>query len=179
MDNNAKNNVHNEAVNGQTTSESYNAYSIIRDPKKKYNIRTIILVCIISILLSASVMVFFNSVKTAYFSPEHETEAYENKIEKTHSNYQNNNIIKVESVTQDIANVFNIPVGVKIISIKEDPISEGLEVNDIIVKISGQSVESIDDLENALGSIESDEFVTYLVYRNGEYKTINPFDIIE
>lgn len=177
MDNNAKKSIHNESVNGQTTSESYNTYSIIRDPKKKYNIRTIILATVISILFLASAFVFFNSLKTVYFSPSHETEAYESKIEKTRSNYQTNDIIKVESVTKDIANVFNIPVGVKIISLKDDPISEGLEINDIIVKISGQVVENIDDLEKAFEQIETDEFISYLIYRNGSYHTITPFDL--
>lgn len=182
MDKNTKHNGDKniEAVKGTVTSESYNTYSAIRDPKKRYSIRTIVLTLVFALLIISSFFVFVNSIKTAYFNKAKETAPVESNLLRVKSEYDTNSFIKIETVTEDISEVFGIPIGVKIVEIASDsPIATGLKINDIIVKISGTKVTNINEFNSALKNLSTDDFITYTVYRNGDFQTVSPFDLDE
>jgi serine protease Do len=96
------------------------------------------------------------------------------------SSYDSNSFIKIETVTKHIADVFGIPIGVKVIGISEASyISTGLKINDIIVKVSGKPISSINEFNTAINNLSAEEFLTYTVYRNGSYQVVNPYDVEE
>ena len=168
----------NEKVIGTQTSESFKVYSKLTD-KKTFNLSMILLYVLLTSLLLSSALIFASSIKAAYFTdsskkPHTESESNINTIK---SSYQKNGSIKVETVTQEVAGLFGIPTGVKIIELNnEDPFFKGLRVNDIIVEVSGRKISSIEDMGFVDDNLTSDSFIIYTVYRNGAYKTIDPFD---
>ncbi len=117
LDKNAKKNYNSnfEVVNGRITSKSFKTYSNIQNPKNKYNLRTLALLIILTALIIASLLVFANSIKTAYFDDSKETQEINANIEKIKIHLDKNKTIKVENVTKEIADVFGLPVGVKVI----------------------------------------------------------------
>ena len=180
LDKNAKKNYNSnfEVVNGRITSKSFKTYSNIQNPKNKYNLRTLALLIILTALIIASLLVFANSIKTAYFDDSKETQEINANIEKIKIHLDKNKTIKVENVTKEIADVFGLPVGVKVIEIAEDSlVSSLLKINDIIVKVSGKTITNIDQLNSIIEDSEYDEFLTYTVYRNGTYHIIDPNSI--
>lgn len=168
----------NEKVIGPQTSESFKAYSKLTD-KKTFNISMILLYVLLTLLLLSSALIFASSIKAAYFTdsaktPHAESESNINTIK---SSYQKNDSIKVETVTQEVANLFGIPTGVKIIELNnDDSLFRGLRVNDIIVEVSGRKISNIEDMGFVDDKLTSDSFIVYTIYRNGAYKTIDPFD---
>ncbi len=177
LDKNAKRNYkpNLEVVNGRTTSKSFKIYSNIQNPKNKYNLRTIALLFILTALIIASLLIFANSIKTAYFEDSKETQELNPNIEKIKISLDKNKTIKVENVTKEIADVFGLPIGVKVIEIAESSyVYSLLKVNDIIVKVSGKDITNIDQLNNIIENSEYDELLTYTVYRNGSYREIDP-----
>lgn len=181
MDNNTnKPSVNNEVVNGQLTSESYNTYSALRNPRQNFNIKSTILCLVLISSLLLSTIIFIASIRTAYFNRPSESTAGHSVLKKTMSSYDSNSFIKIETVTKDIADVFGIPIGVKVIGISEASyISTGLKINDIIVKVSGKPISSINEFNTAINNLSAEEFLTYTVYRNGSYQVVNPYDVEE
>lgn len=164
-------------INGNVTSESYNTYSSIRNPKNNLRISKITLYLFISLLLIGSALIFVHSIKTAFFTPSAETVDTGANIKTIRTNYDNNEVVKVENVTNELSDLFNIPVGVRIIDFESQNSNfSGLQVNDIIVEVSGIDVTNIDDMDMAVKqSIATDGYVVaYKVYRNGGYTIINP-----
>ena len=181
MDNNTnKPSVSNEVVNGQLTSESYNTYSALRNPKQNFSLKSTVLCLVLVTSLLLSTVIFIASIRTAYFNRPSESTEGHSFLNKTRTSYDANSFIKIETVTKDIAEVFGVPTGVKIIEFPEiSDISTGLKINDIIVKVSGRPVSSIDEFNTVISNLSADEFLTYTVYRNGSYRTINPYDVEE
>ena len=165
--------LNNEVINGQVTSKSYETYSTLCNPKKKYNLKSVLLVLFFTVLLCVSVLVFSQLIKSAYFSNSNETEP---SLIKIKTECDNNDNIKVENVTKEISNVFGIPIGVKIIELSDESIvSSGLRTNDIIVKVNGTNITTIDELNVAMDSVSSGKVITLTIYRNGIYKSIVPY----
>ena len=166
----------NEVVNGRTTSKSFKTYSNLRNPRGVFSFRSTIIILSLIILVTASVFVFFNSIKTAYFNKVEQTEEVNTNITRIKSKFDMNDAIKVENVTKKISDVFGIPVGVKVIEISEDSFASSLlKVNDIIVKVSGEDITNIKQLNSIIENSSDDEYLTYTVYRNGIYCEIDPF----
>ena len=164
-------------INGNVTSESFNTYSSIRNPKNNLRISKILLYLFILLLLVGSALIFVYSIKTAFFTPSVETTDTGANIKTIRTNYDNNEVIKVENVTNELSDLFNVPVGVRIIDFESQNSNfSGLQVNDIIVEVSGIDVSNIDDMDMAVKqSIATDGYVvTYKVYRNGVYTIISP-----
>ncbi len=175
MDNKIK-----EIFNAAQTSEKFNIYSGIRNPRRSFSIKVIALYSIVILLLTASAAIFASTIKTAFFSSPKETESSHTNLEKIKSTSDYNEYIKVENVTDEIASLFDVPTGVKILEINRDaPIFNGLKLHDIIVKISGTPIDSIDDMEEILPKLDKDMLVIFTVYRNGFYKDINPYEAYE
>lgn len=164
-------------VNGHTTSESYMAYTVLQEPKRRFNWRVFLIYSFLAVVLVTSALIFLSSIKTAYFSSNSTPEEASYNINTIKSVCDNNESIKVESVTREISENFNIPMGVKIIELdRESPSLAGLKIDDIIVEISGKSVKSIDDIEVLFDRLEEENMITYRVYRNGMYTEINPYE---
>lgn len=175
MDNKIK-----ESFNAVQTSEKFHIYSGIRDPKKRFDIKVITLYTVVIILLTASALIFASTIKTAFFSKADETAPTYSNIDKIKSTSDYNEHIKVENVTDEISSLFGVPTGVKIIDLdRNHPIFNGLKLDDIIVKISGTPIDSIDDMEKILPVLDEDTLVVFTVYRNGFYKDVNPYDPAE
>lgn len=163
-----------EVVNGNVTSKSYKIYSEIQDPKKRYNFRSVLLFLPLIVLVVLSVFIFANSIKTAFFDEPKESEELEDSFVTIKIKYDNNDTVKVENVTKEISKVFGIPVGVKIVDISEDLIVEsGLRINDIIVRVDNTNVTTIDELNKAIETVNTEDYITYTIYRNGMYKNID------
>ena len=170
-----KKNSKNEKVNGQTTSNSYNTYSSLDKNNKRIHTHTLFSIISVSILLIASIFVFASTIKTAYFNNRSNDEPTKSNLPKTVSKSDKTDILELENVTEDISKIFDIPVGVKIKKINTSShLSSGLKINDIIVKIAGITISSIDDFNTAVESFEDDITFNYTVYRNGAYKTVDP-----
>ncbi|MBR5314954.1 MAG: PDZ domain-containing protein [Clostridia bacterium] len=177
MDNNTNKHTNNEVVNGKLTSESYNTYSALRNPKQKIDVKSTVLCLVFITALLLSALIFISSIRTAYFNKPSETATEHTFLNKTKSSYDANSLFKFETVTKDISDVFNVPVGVKILNINEEtPIATGLRINDIIVKVSGKNITTIDEFNKAINDLSTDDFLIYTVYRNGDYRTISPFE---
>ncbi len=169
--------VSSENIKGALTSRSFQTYTLLRNPKKKFNLRVLTLYFFIITLLIASALIFAYTIKTAYSSPKIKTEPDNEYLNTIRSNYENNEIFKVENVSKEISGLFNVPTGVKIVEIDEpSPLYNGLKVNDIIVEISGKSINSIKDMEKIIQHIDENNYIFYTVYRNGVFKTINPYE---
>lgn len=184
MDKNTKKNFSSETddgkVNGALSSDSFNIYSKLTRSRPRFDFRVLALYVIVSLLLAISVVIFASAIKTAYFSPPKETEDTIDKINTIKTNYQNNDSIKVEPITNELSILFDIPVGVKIVEIDiNNPIFRGLKSNDIIISVSGKKVFNIEQIELAVSELSEEVFITYTVYRNGVYKEINPFEYQE
>ncbi len=181
MDKNANSYVaHNEVVNAPLSSRSYNIYSTLRNPKPKLNVKStaLCLVFIASMLLC--ILIFVLSIRAAYFNRTPNSTTGHTSIVKTKSSYDANPFLKIETVTEEIADVFDIPVGVKVIGFSDDSyVSAGLKINDIIVKVSGEPISSIDEFNNVINSLSAEDIPIYTIYRNGDYKYISPYDIEE
>lgn len=172
MDNKTK-----ENFNAAQTSEKFHIYSGIRDPRKRFDIKVISIYTIVILLLAASALIFASTIKKAFFNTPNETEPSINNIEKLKATSDYNQYIKVENVTGEVASIFGIPTGVKIVELDYDvPIFNGLKMDDIIVKISGNPITSINDMETILPELDEDTLVIFTVYRNGFYKDINPYE---
>lgn len=80
------------------------------------------------------------------------------------------------SVTEEISDMYGMPVGVQVRQIYEGTGSADseMEVGDIICKINNKEVESMEDLQEELTYYEKDTEVTITAQRftNGEYKEI-------
>lgn len=166
-----------ENVNGKLTSDSFNIYTKLQNPKQRFNIRIFLVYLLITSLLVASAVIFASTIKTAYFNKGSETEK-DNNINKIRTTYQNSSNLKVETITPELSELFDIPVGVKIIEIENNnPLFNGLKPNDIIVGISGKPIENITQFDTEVAMLGNEIFLTYNIYRNGAFKDIAPFEL--
>ena len=166
-----------ENVNGVITSDSFRTYLKLRGKRIRFNAKYFSLYLVISLLLLVSVLVFASTIKTAYFDSSDETKESLEKIGTIKTYYQKNDTIKVEPVNSALSGLFEIPVGMKIVELDfENPMTNGLKVNDIIVSIAGKDVKNITDFNSAVDELAEDTFISYTVYRNGVYQTVTPFD---
>ena len=166
-----------ESVNGTLTSESFNTYTKLKNPKRRFNAKIFTLYSVIISLLLASALIFASTIKTAYFSNSNKTSDSNENINTIKTVYEHNDLLRVEPITQELSHLFDIPMGLKIIEISPDtPLFYGLKSNDIIVDISGESVHNIEDINKLVDRLSEDAFITFTVYRNGVYKKISPFE---
>ena len=166
-----------ENINGVFSSDSFHTYLKLREKRISFNAKYFSLYLVVIVLLLVSALVFASTIKTAYFDSSDETKGSLEKINTIKTYYQKNDTIKLEPVNQELSGLFEIPVGLKIIELDLDnPMTNGLKVNDIIVSISGIKVINISDFELAVEELADDYFITYTVYRNGSYKNIIPFE---
>ncbi len=167
-------------ISGTYTNESYNLYSSISNNPKKANKKGIAFATVIISLIAISSIMFAFSIKSAYFkSGETDTTNTPETVKSIKTDKDFNNDIKVENITDEISDLYNIPVGIKIVSINsvDNAYFNGLRANDIIVNISGTDVKSLDDATSIIDTLESDGMmITYTVYRNGTYKEISPYE---
>ncbi len=167
-------------ISGTYTNESYTLYSSISDkPKKALKKSGAFAVLIVSLIAVSSVMFAF-SIKNAFFKNDEAdvTNAPETvKSIKTDEGF--NSDMKVENITNEISELYNIPVGIKIISVNtvDNEYLNGLRANDIIVNISGTDVTNFEEATNIINSLQNDGMmISYTVYRNGIYKEIKPYE---
>ncbi len=167
-------------ISGTYTNESYNLYSSISDNPKKANKKGIAFAAIIISLVAISSIMFAFSIKNAYFkSGETDTTNTPETVKSIKTDENFNSDMKVENITDEISALYNIPVGIKIVSINsvDNDYLNGLRTNDIIVNISGTDVKSFDEATSIINSLQSDGMmITYTVYRNGTYKEIYPYE---
>ena len=165
-------------VNGILTSESYHTYEKIRDPKKLFNFPKIITFTTLFVLLTASALLFVYSISKQPNDLVDNDSNTDEKIKIINTKFENNDSFKVENITYEVASVFNIPVGVKIVELNSDTdMYKGLRINDIITDISGEKITCIEDMNTVFEDIYSTQDVlSYTVFRNGVYKTITPFE---
>lgn len=167
-------------ISGTYTNESYNLYSSISDRQKKtFKNSKAFAILIISLIAISSIMFAF-SIKNAFFKEEEavSTDTPETvKSIKTDEDF--NSDIKVENITDEISALYNIPVGIKIVSVNsiDNEYLNGLRTNDIIVNISGTDVKSFDEATSIINSLQNEGMmISYTVYRNGVYKEIYPYE---
>ncbi len=165
-----------ENVNGTLTSDSFRTYLKLHGKKIPFSAKYFTLYLVVILLLLVSVLVFASTIKTAYFDSSNETEEAIEKIKTIKTNYQKNDAIKLEPVNKELSKLFEIPIGMKIVELDFDnPVTNGLKINDIIISISGKDIKNISDFETAINDISEDTFITYTVYRNGVFQDITPF----
>ncbi|MBR5322710.1 MAG: PDZ domain-containing protein [Clostridia bacterium] len=163
----------NKNINGTLTSNSFRTYLKLHEKKHYFNIKYFSLYLVVIILLLVSVLIFASTIKKAYFNSASETKDTFDNINTIKTNYQNNDAIKLEPVSQELSGLFEIPVGMKIVELNSNnPITNGLKVNDIIVSVSGKTIKNFSDFEEAIESLEEENFLIYTIYRNGVYQTI-------
>lgn len=165
-------------VNGIMTSESFNTYEKIRDPRKLFNIPKIIMFSTLFVLLTASAFLFVYSLSRQPDNTASNNSHTDENINIVNTKFENNDSFKVENITGEVASVFDIPVGVRIVELTSDTdMYEGLRINDIIVEVSGEKITCIEDMNIAFEYLYSaQDVLSYTVFRNGVYKTITPFE---
>ena len=163
-----------ENVNGNITSDSFKTYSVITSRRKKTNVCHVLFFGLIFVLVAASLFVFGYSLKNIFIKED--ANKIENENIKTISTFfEKNDAIKVELVTKEISEIFNVPRGIKIVELKKVHSTEGLLVDDIITEISGMEIHCLDDLTRAYKATASKNTpISYKVYRGGSYQTITP-----
>lgn len=181
MDKNTKTHLYknslDENVNAAVTSNSFYTYSKLQNKYNRISAKAVILYSGIAALLLASVLSFAFSIKAAFFNDEKDHSDSINNIETIKAVYQKNDLIKVEKITNELSGLYEIPTGVKILEIDaEHPLLKGLRVGDIVVQISGKSVNSISDMDIIMSTLSEESLVTFTIFRNGVYKTITPFE---
>ncbi len=82
--------------------------------------------------------------------------------------------VKFEEVDTEEANIYSIPVGVRIRSVTphSDEYVVGFREGDIIVKVNDCPITDIGSLYDYYGRCECGELVTYRVFRNNSYEEI-------
>lgn len=130
------------------------------------------------VLLTASAFLFVYSLSRQPDSSDVNNSHTDEKIKIVNTKFENNDSFKVENITGEVASVFDIPVGVKIVELNSDTdMYEGLRINDIIIEVSGEKITCIEDMNDAFEYLYSTQDVlSYTVFRNGVYKTITPFE---
>lgn len=180
MDKNTKNTFlekNSENVKGVLTSDAFRTYLKIRGKSISFNAKYFSLYLVVILLLLVSALVFASTIKTAYFESSNETEGSLEHINRIKTNYQKNDAIKLEPVNKELSKLFEIPTGMKIVELDfENPMTNGLKVNDIIISISGKNIKNISDFESAINELAEDNIITYTVYRNGVFQDVTPFD---
>jgi len=165
----------NESVRGSLSRESYTLYSALCKKRKKR-------VYIIPLLItSAAILIASAFICAHYIAEKKDSEDNKNSystssfINAVTPNIENLQTIKVEVVTNEISDVFNIPVGLRIIELNDkSSIFHGLNVNDIVVTVSGYTVCSISEMMNVIRSLGEEDPLIYNIYRNGEYHSVGP-----
>jgi len=168
-----------ENVKGTLTSESFNTYSSLLNPRRNISFSKIAIYLLVIVLLIGSAIVFISSIRTAFFNQDSEASETGDNIKTIKTSFDDNEVLKVENVTLELSQLFNIPVGVRILELESDHSDlSGLCVNDIIVEVSGMDIRNIEDMDLAFSkSISSDStIVMYKVFRNGVYKIISPYE---
>ncbi len=167
-------------ISGAYTNESYTMYSSLCEKKKKANKAHIALSVLIIALLVISSIVFVLSIKNAFFENTDTGDTTSlDTVKSIKADSKDSGLMKVENITDDISELYNIPVGIKIVSInaEENNYLNGLRINDIIVNISGTDVTSIEDVTKIINTLQNDSaMISYTVYRNGVYRDIYPFE---
>ncbi len=79
------------------------------------------------------------------------------------------------TVSASISRYYGVPQGVIVTEVEENSGADlaGIQVNDIITEIDGQTVESMTDIQNVNSTHKVGDIITVKVYRNGEYYTTN------
>lgn len=163
-----------EMVNGTVTSDSYKAYASLQS-QKKTPVRKLIFTGLFLALISAAIVTFSFAIKRAYFEDRSDQSGESQKISTIDSYTSYGNYIQVETVTQQISQLFDIPVGLKIISLDlEFPLFTGLQANDIITSLSGTAIETLQDMDDFIKNLEDNSELTFTVFRNGKYHKISP-----
>lgn len=82
--------------------------------------------------------------------------------------------IEGATVTQDIADTYNLPVGVYVNQVISSASQQaGLKSKDVITAIDGKKVASIDDLRNIINTHKVGDTVKVSIIRNSEKLTLN------
>jgi len=168
-----------ENVNGIKTVDGFNTYQSIKNQKFSFDKNLLIVYLVILVLLITSVFVFASSIYTVYSNDDSTTSSDgDSSFTKVKAVYQTNGSLKIQQIDSTIAEIYEIPVGVKIIEIDHtNPLFNGLKVGDIIVSCAGKDVFSINDLNfNTPYAPLEEHFISYKIFRNGIYRTIIPFE---
>jgi len=167
-------------ISGKYTNESYNMYSSICDAPKKLNKKNIALAMFLVSLIAISSIMFAFSIKNAFFKNDETTvTAAPETVKSIKTDEDFNSDMKVENITDEISQLYNIPVGIKIVSVNavDNDYLNGLRVNDIIVNISGTDVSTFEEATDIIDSLQDEGMmISYTVYRNGNYKVIYPYE---
>ena len=173
------NNINFENVNGVKTVEGFDEYTRIKNRRFGFDVKLLLIYLLILALLITSACMFASSIYTAY---SEETSNLENDSDsaftKIKAPYQSNNCIKVQPIDSTVSEIYEIPVGLKIIELDNtNPSLNGLRVGDIIISCCGKNVYDIHDLyKNDTLLISEDHWLSYEIFRNGLYKTVSPFE---
>lgn len=163
-------------IGGNVSKETFREYSKANGIKTKKELhKKILLFSLIIFLIGFSLMIFSFLVKEFILKGNISKEDNLSFFSYSAS-YDNDKSLKVENVTYSISKQFNIPRGVRVLSIKENSrfYSSELRENDIIVKVYGKTIHSLGDIrkiEIALEDSEEGNYedLTLTVYRNGYY----------
>ena len=79
------------------------------------------------------------------------------------------------SVDEKTSKQYNLPVGVYVKSISNFSPAEkaGLAIGDVITKVNGQSVSSVEDINNIKNSLKIGDSISLTITRNGQESTVN------
>ena len=78
--------------------------------------------------------------------------------------------IAVQSITQQDAQQYNIPVGVYVVEVQQNGVADkaGFKAGDIITAVDGTSVKTFEELQNILYKHKVGDKVNVALWRNGE-----------
>jgi len=82
--------------------------------------------------------------------------------------------ISGREITETISQIYNIPQGIYIMSVTpgSGAYNAGIKQGDIILKIAGQEVKTLADVENVKSKYKSGDTVDVVIYRNGKQITV-------
>lgn len=162
------------SLSGVVSKDVYDRY---KNEKKSRNYKTIAVTSVIVLLVIVSVGILGFLVKDLFFSEDegNETPFTCKTGDKIVTRYSDQ--LEVEIITRELSEFYNVPMGVKITWINSEGAFSNADfrINDIIVKIGGNQVRTLEDISKyELLEKERDDalYIDYTVYRNGEYLTL-------
>ena len=170
----------NAFVSKTVSKNSYITYSSLGRTRRFPSPKKLIIPSLTVVSVLVSVILLIPTIKKVYF--DHSTDAYlKNDINSiVRPQFEYGDSIKVENITKNISELFNVPMGVKVIDIDDSaPIFYGLEINDIIVQVSGKKIANVNDMHQAVSQFSNTEQIVYKIYRNNLYQDIYPSDFEE
>ena len=162
------------SLSGVISKDVYDRY---KNEKERRNYRTIAVTCVIVFLVAVSLGILVFLIKDLFFPSSDGAEPSFTCSSGDEVVIRYSDQLEVEIITEERSRFYNVPVGIKVIWVNGEGAysSADLRVNDIIVKIGGRQVKTLEDIEKyeKEESERRDElYIEYTVYRNGEYLTL-------